>query len=146
MQRNYQQNQQPQNQQPQNQQPENEEPLPARREWVRRIARARDAIETDIRNSRESLARHTALVNANNQLQWDSIMALALSDSVCTICTGKGHRIFKCPSLPRVKGIKNGIEVLRPVYNRLVATEMLRIYENELAGVVDEEQPEMDQA
>lgn len=132
MQRNYKSIQQPQDSQQE------------KKEWAPKPTMSKEDREREIEKSTENVTRNRALITPQIKSAWDSVLALAISGPECELCKGKGHTLFKCPSYQKIKGIKDGIEILRPVYNCLVATEMIRIHKGVLDGKIAEDQNNMD--
>lgn len=88
----------------------------------------------ELAKSKSNLALAERLATPEIKEAWKNLCFYTLVGPICPVCGGKGHTLFKCPSYSAIKSVKIGIPFVRPMYNMLVAKEMVRIHEEALAN------------
>lgn len=102
----------------------------------------------EVEKFRATIAKNEAETTQEVNETWQYVLGMILRGDACPLCKVMGHTLFKCPAYEAVKNVKVGIPMIKPIYNVLVAKEMLRIHLQALENNNDPEvpqQPDMDE-
>ena len=100
-------------------------------EQVKKLYTKEDRI-AEIEKCRKNIAMYETQTTREVKEAWHTILKFTIVGEKCPICEGRGHTLFQCASYKAIKGISNGMPIIKPVYNTLVAKEMLRLHEEAL--------------